>query len=75
MEVKIPKHKGKITFKAGQEHRAALVKIIEKFLPRFSIWQVWDKDCCCDGGEIISKVTKQLKNITTHTHAGTIQKM
>jgi hypothetical protein len=34
--------KGKITHKPGQEHRTALIKLLEKFQHQFNIWQVWD---------------------------------
>lgn len=34
--------KGIITHKAGQEHRASLMKLIDKFQNQFNIWQVWD---------------------------------
>ena len=34
--------KGKITQKVGQEHRNAMMKLIDKFQNQFNIWQVWD---------------------------------
>jgi len=34
--------KGKIINKPGQEHRTALIKLLDKFQHQFSIWQVWD---------------------------------
>jgi len=34
--------KGVITRKVSQEHRAALMKLFEKFRHQFDVWQVWD---------------------------------
>jgi type I restriction-modification system DNA methylase subunit len=34
--------KGKITQKPGQEHRTALIKLLDRFQHQYNIWQVWD---------------------------------